>query len=179
MVKKQGIKESLVTYAKTGRWVKPYPKCRLKVCGNYVQGPGIKRKEDIESYERKVEICIRKLKNRIKHLKYGLQRKQQKVANLTTKAPKRIIFGAKKLFSKKDDKNTNLDEWHEEFKFKRISSMTLPGRKDGKYCNFLCRFIDGNLVVTNTDGTETVFKNFQLARFQNEFLSHFKVSREE
>lgn len=56
--------------------------------------------------------------------------------------------------------------------------MTLPGRSDGKYCNFLCRYMDGNLIVTNTDGTETVFEDFQLARFQNEFLNHFKVSRE-
>lgn len=178
LVKKQGIKESLVTYAKTGKWVKPYPKCQLKVCGSYIQGPGIKGKEDVKSYERKTEACIRKLKSRIKHLKYGLQRKQQKVDNLTTKAPKRIIFGSKKLFSKKDDKNTDLNSWHEEFKFKRTSSMTLPGRKDGKYCNFLCRFIDGNLAVTNTDGTETVFKDFQLARFQDEFLNYFKASRE-
>ena len=138
LAKKQNIKNSLVTYAKTGRWVKPYPKCQLKICGNYLQGPGIKEKEDIDSYERKTEACIRKLKSKIKHLKYGLQRKQQKVDNLTTKAPKRIIFGSKKLFSKKDDKNTDLNSWHEEFEFKRTSSMTLPGRKDGKYCNFLC-----------------------------------------
>ena len=178
LAKKQDVKESLVTYAKTGRWVKPYSKCQLKICGNYLQGPGIKGKEDIDSYERKVESRIRKLKNRIKHLKYGLQRKQQKVDNLTTKAPKRIIFGSKRLFSKKEDKNTDLNGWHEEFEFKRMGSMTLSGRKDGKYCNFLCRFIDGNLVVTNTDSTETVFKNFQLARFQDEFLNYFKVSRE-
>lgn len=178
LTKKQGIKESLVIYAKAGKWVKPYPKCQLKVCGSYIQGPGIKGKEDVESYERKIESRIRKLKNRIKHLKYGLQRKQQKIDNLATKAPKRIIFGSKKLFSKKDDKNTDLDNWHEEFEFKRMSSMTLPGRSDGKYCNFLCRYMDGNLIVTNTDGTETVFEDFQLARFQNEFLNHFKVSRE-
>lgn len=179
LAKKQGIKESLVIYAKTGKWVKPYPKCQLKVCGSYIQGPGIKGKENILAYERKVESRIRKLKSRIKHLKYGLQRKQQKVDNLTTKAPKRIIFGSKKLFSKKDDKDTDLNSWREEFKFKRMNSMTLSGRKDGKYCNFLCRFIDGNLAVTNTDGTETVFKDFQLVRFQDEFLNHFKVSREE
>ena len=97
-----------------------------------------KKKQTILAYERKVESRIRKLKSGIKHLKYGLQRKQQKVDNLTTKAPKRIIFGSKKLFSKKDDKNTDLNSWHEEFEFKRTSSMTLPGRKDGKYCNFLC-----------------------------------------
>ena len=178
LAKKQNIKNSLVTYAKTGRWVKPYPKCQLKICGNYLQGPGIKEKEGIDSYERKTEACIRKLKSRIKHLKYGLQRKQQKVDNLTTKAPKRIVFGSKKLFSKKDDKNTDLNSWHEEFEFKRTSSMSLPGRKDGKYCNFLCHYMDGNLVVTNTDSTETVFKDFQLARFQDEFLNYFKASRE-
>lgn len=62
LAKKQNIKNSLVTYAKTGRWVKPYPKCQLKICGNYLQGPGIKEKEDIDSYERKTEACIRKLK---------------------------------------------------------------------------------------------------------------------
>ena len=98
--------------------------------------------------------------------------------NLTTKAPKRIIFGSKKLFSKKDDKNTDLNSWHEEFEFKRTSSMTLPGRNDGKYCNFLCRYMDGNLVVTNTDHTETVFKDFQLARFQDEFLNYFRANKE-
>ena len=178
LAKKQNIKNSLVTYAKTGRWVKPYPKCQLKVCGSCIQGPGIKGKEDIDSYERKVESRIRKLKNRIKHLKYGLQRKQQKVDNLTTKAPKRIIFGSKKLFSKKDDKNTDLNSWHEEFELKRMSSMTLPGRKDGKYCNYLCKLINGNLVVTNTDHTETVFKDFRLARFQDEFLNYFRASKE-
>lgn len=178
LAKKQNIKNSLVTYAKTGRWMKPYSKCQLKICGNYLQGSGIKGKEDVDSYERKTEACIRKLKNRIKHLEYGLQRKQQKIDNLTTKTPKRIVFGSKKLFSKKDDKNTDLDDWREEFEFKRMSSMTLPGRSDGKYCNFLCRYMDGNLIVTNTDGTETVFEDFQLARFQNEFLNHFKVSRE-
>lgn len=178
LVKKQGIKESLVIYAKTGRWVKPYSKCQLKACGSYIQGPGIKGKEDILTYERKVENRIRKLKSRIKHLKYGLQRKQQKIDNLTAKAPKRIIFGSKKLFSKKDDKNTDLDDWHEEFEFKRMSSMTLSGRKDGKYCNFLCRYMDGNLVVTNTDHTETVFKDFQLTRFQDEFLNYFRANKE-
>lgn len=178
LVRKQGVKESLVTYAKTGRWVKPYSKCQLKVCGSYVQGPGIKGKEDVGVYERKIESRIRKLKSKIKYLEYGLQRKQQKIDNLTTKAPKRIIFGSKKLFSKKDDKNTDLNSWHEEFEFKRTSSMTLPGRKDGKYCNFLCRFIEGNLLVTNTDGTETVFKDFRLARFQDEFLNYFRASKE-
>ena len=179
LVKKQSVKESLVVYAKTGKWTKPYPKCQLKVCGSYIQGPSIKGKEDVEVYERKIERRIRKLKSKIKYLEYGLQRKQQKIDNLTTKAPKRIIFGSKKLFSKKDDKNTDLDDWREEFEFKRMSSMTLPGRSDGKYCNFLCRYMDGNLVATNTDGTETVFKDFRLARFQDEFLNHFKVSREE
>ena len=178
LAKKQNIKNSLVTYAKTGRWVKPYPKCQLKICGNYLQGPGIKEKGDIDSYERKTEACIRKLKSRIKHLKYGLQRKQQKIENLTTKAPKRIVFGSKKLFSKKDDKNTDLDDWREEFEFKRMSSMTLPGRSDGKYCNFLCRYMGGNLIVTNTDHTETVFKDFQLARFQDEFLNYFRANKE-
>lgn len=44
LVKKQSVKESLVVYAKTGKWVKPYPKCQLKVCGSYIQGPDIKRK---------------------------------------------------------------------------------------------------------------------------------------
>ena len=178
LAKKHGIKESLVIYAKTGKWVKPYPKCQLKVCGSYIQGPGIKGKEDILVYERRVESCIRKLKNRIKHLKYGLQRKQRKTDNLTTKTPKRIVFGSKKLFSKTDDKNTDLDDWREEFEFKRMGSMALSGRKDGKYCNFLCRFIDGNLVVTNTDHTETVFKDFRLARFQDEFLNYFRASKE-
>ena len=107
-----------------------------------------------------------------------MQRKQQKIDNLTTKTPKRIVFGSKKLFSKKDDKNTDLDDWREEFEFKRMSSMTLPGRSDGKYCNFLCRYMDGNLVVTNTDHTETVFKDFQLARFQDEFLNYFRANKE-
>lgn len=177
--KKQNIKNSIVNYIKTGRWVKPYPRCRVKVCGSNVQAPGIKDKMSIDEYERKTEARIRILKNRLSHLEYGLKRKQQKVDNIDTLPPRRIIFGSRKLFSKKDEAGIINDEWKNEFTFKRMSSMSLPGRHDAKYCNFLCRYINSSLHLTNIDGTETIFKGFKLSRLNDEYLKFFSASRAE
>ena len=177
--KKQDIKNSIVNYIKTGRWVKPYPRCRVKVCGSNVQAPGIKDKMSIDEYERKTEARIRVLKNKLSHLEYGLKRKQQKIDNIDTLPPQRIIFGSRKLFSKKDEAEIDMTEWQDEFAFKRMSSMPLSGRHDAKYCNFLCRYIDGNLHLTNIDGTETVFKYFKLSRLNDEYLKFFSTSRAE
>lgn len=177
--KKQNIKNSIVNYIKTGRWVKPYPRCRVKVCGFNVQAPGIKDKMPIDEYERKTEARIRVLKNRLSHLEYGLKRKQQKIDNIDTLPPRRIIFGSRKLFSKKDETEVDKTEWQKIFCFKRMSSMSLPGRHDAKYCNRLCRYIDGSLYLTNIDGTETVFKDFKLSRLNDEYLKFFSASRAE
>ena len=177
--KKQNIKNSIINYVKTGRWVKPYPRCRVKVCGFNVQVPGIKDKMPIDEYERKTEARIRVLKNKLSHLEYGLKRKQQKINNIDTLPPRRIIFGSRKLFSKKDEAGIDKSEWQEAFCFKRMSSMSLPGRHDAKYCNFLCRYIDGGLHLTNIDGTETIFKEFKLSRLNDEYLKFFSASRAE
>lgn len=177
--KKQDIKNSIVNYVKTGRWVKPYPRCRVKVCGFNVQAPGIKDKMPIDEYERKTETRIRVLKNRLSHLEYGLKRKRQKINNIDTLPPRRIIFGSRKLFSKKDEAGIDKAEWEDEFVFKRMSSMSLPGRHDAKYCNFLCRYINDSLHLTNIDGTETVFKDFKLSRLNDEYLKFFSTSRAE
>ena len=40
LAKKQAIKDSLVTYAKTGRWKTPYTGCQTKVAGKKINLPG-------------------------------------------------------------------------------------------------------------------------------------------
>lgn len=177
--KKLNIKNSIVNYIKTGRWVKPYPRCRVKVCGSNIQAPGIKDKMSIDEYERKTEAHIRVLKNKLSHLEYGLKRKQQKIDNIDTLPPRRIIFGSRKLFSKKDEAGIDKAEWEDAFAFKRMRSMSLPGRHDAKYCNYLCRYIDNSLHLTNIDGTETIFKEFKLSRLNDEYLRFFNASRAE
>lgn len=171
--KKLSVKQSLVIYAKTGKWNKPYPKCQIKVFGKDIYVPGIHYNLTVDEYERSVEKDIRKLKNRLSHLEYGLKRKQHKLDNITNLQPKRIIFGSKKLLSEKDRIDVSYERWHEEFDFVRMSSMTIPGRHDAKYCNFLCIFKSGDLHFRNIDGTETVFKGFMVSRYKDEFLDYF------
>ena len=60
-----------------------------------------------------------------------------------------------------------------------MSAMSLSGRHDAKYCNYLCRYINDSLHLTNIDGMETVFKDFKLSRLNDEYLKFFSASRAE
>lgn len=174
--KKQAVKASIKTYAKTRKWIKPYPKCRLKVSGQTISGDGIKP-TPIEEYEIRVEESIRSLKNRAKMVAHGLKRKQQKLHYLETLPPRRIVFGTRKMYAAKDAEDADRAAWKEAFRFKRHSTMELPGRRDSKYGNFQCRFIGGDLHVTCTDGQEAVFKDFMPALFEDTFFEAFQKSK--
>lgn len=176
--RKQKVKASLRNYAKTGHWVKPYPKCTLKVSGNRISGYGVKN-IPFDEYERKVEQSIRALKHRITMLQVGLTRKEQKLGRLEQNPPKRILFGSRKLYAGKDKPETDRETWKDEFHFRRHSSMSLPGRHTSKHGNFLCKFIGGDLFVTNMDGSITEFRDFKLSRYHQEFLDNFLASPKE
>lgn len=53
--------------------------------------------------------------------------------------------------------------------------MTLPGRHTSKDCNFLCKFGGRDLHVTCMDGSETVFRYFELSRYEQYFRTLFRV----
>ncbi len=179
--KKKAVKSSIRAYIISGKWVKPYPKCSLKVSGKMISGFGT-HPEPIEQYERNVERKIRELKNRLAMLQEGLKRKQQKLHNIETMSPKRVVFGSRKRYAQKDtltDSKTEMQLWKQDFFLARHSSMTLPGRHTSKHGNFLCRYEDGNLYVTCMDGKVAVFYDFWPVQYQDEYLSNFnKPSKE-
>ena len=188
--KKRAVKGSMDQYRISGRWKCPYPGCQIKIIGQNILLPG-KKIVPVESYERKVEQDIRNLKHRIKMLVSSRERVQKKLDDLKKFAPKRILFGTKKLYSQKDsrDENGSLqavpEEWKQEFWDKRHASMSLPGRHTSKNCNFLVRrpsikdlkekeYLHGDkdaLIVQCMDGTEAVLYKFHLSRLQQEWMN--------
>lgn len=177
--KKLAVKDSIRTYIKIGKWIKPYPKCAMKVCGNKLKPCGSKE-VPLAEYERKVEDDIRKLKNRLAMLNQALKRKEKKLANLESLPPKRVIFGTKDAYRSKDSEGCRMDEWKDNFSFNRHRSMSLPGRHTSKDCNFLVYMLGNDLHVKCMDGKETVFRNFALTRYQEEykvFLSESSKNR--
>ena len=177
--KMRAIKESIRTYAKTGKWVKPYPASRMRVQGDRIFFPnGFFL--PLDTYEYTIEGKIRALKTRLALVKEACKIKEQELKNNAALPPKRIVFGSRKLYSEKDSKNIaensdNKEKWKHDFKEKRYSSMTLPGRHDSKYCNFLCKYENNKLRVTCIDGTVTTFKNFALPYYMDEFAQKFRM----
>ena len=181
--KKLAIKAAIRKYVKTGKWAKPYPRCRIKVQGDRVflyNGDMVY----LDVYELFLDEAIRKLKARVAFIKEALKRKQKKLKDATELPPERVIFGSKKLYSEKDREDlihtkADLDSWKNRFHDKRYQSMSLSGRSDAKYCNYVCKFHDGSLFVTNIDGTITEFKYFGLTRYEEAFAQNFNVPRNE
>lgn len=176
---KQSIKNSLRTHAKTGKWVKPYPKCTIKLQGSNIVFRN-KEKMPVDEYERAVESDIRTLKTKIKLVKEACKRKERRLANLD-RSPQRIIFGTKELYAEKDKPEiagsaTAKKQWKEKFFEARHCEMTLPGRHTSKHGNFLCQYKDGSLTVKCMDGKEAIFTKFALPRYQEEFMSNFSSS---
>ncbi|MCM1234483.1 MAG: hypothetical protein NC489_30655 [Ruminococcus flavefaciens] len=167
--KKQRIKDSIRTYAKTGKWAKPYPGCRAKVTGQAIKPYG-SDEVPLSGYERKVEEDIRGLKIRLKMLRHGLSRAQEKLARLKELPPGRIVFGTKGAYREKDSAD-DMDAWKGDFTFKRHRSMSLPGRHTSADCNFLVSYRFGALHVRCMDGKEAVFHGFHPARHEKEYLA--------
>lgn len=183
LARMRAIKESIRTYAKTGKWEKPYPSNRMRVQGDRIFFPnGFFL--SLDTYEYTIEGDIRSLKTRLALVKEACKVKAQKLKNTEDLPPKRIVFGSRKLYSEKDTKDVaensdNKEKWKRDFKEKRYSSMTLPGRHDSKYCNFLCKYENNELRVTCIDGTVTVFKDFALPYYMDEFTKKFDLPSDE
>ena len=166
--KKQKIKDSIRTYAKTGKWKKPYPKCTIKVSGKNLSYYG-KKNVPLSEYERTTEEKIRQLKHRLKMLNFGLARKESDLKDMEEFPFKKAVFGTRDFYRKKDQEGVDILEWKKEFFRKRHHSMSLPGRHTSKNCNFLVYLKEGNLHLKCMDGKETVFKGFHLARYWDEY----------
>ena len=183
LAKKRAIKESIRKYAKTGKWVKPYPSNRMRVQGDRVFFPnGFFL--PLDAYEYTIESDIRMLKTRLALVKEACKAKEEKLKKNATLSPKRIVFGSRKLYEEKDAKDiaenvAKKEKWKRDFQEKRYGSMTLPGRHDSKYCNFLCKYENNELRVTCIDGTVTTFKNFALPYYMDEFAQKFCAPSDE
>lgn len=167
LAKKQAIKDSLVTYAKTGRWKTPYTGCQTKVAGNLPGGKTM----TVKMYEYKIEADIRKLKTRWKLLISARNRAQAKLDNLKAHPPRRIVFGSKKMYTEKDKEDMDIEVWRKEFYDKRHSSMSLPGRHTSKDCNFLVKRRNDALIITCMDGKQAILSDFRLARDNEVWLA--------
>lgn len=181
--KKLAVKASIREYAKTGKWKKPYPRCQIKAQGDRIflyNGDMVY----LDVYERFLDEVIRKLKLKTTLIKEACKRKQKKLKDITELQPERVIFGSKKLYSEKDRKDfihteADMASWKNRFHDKRYRSMSLSGRNDAKYCNYVCKFHDGSLFVTNIDGTITEFKYFRLTRYEEAFARKLRATPQE
>lgn len=177
--KKRQIKASIVTYVKTGKWNKPYPQCKLKVSGKTIVTYQ-KKKIPLDCFERTIEADIRFLKKKLSNLKFGLDRSKKKLEKMAKKL-KKIVFGSRVFYSKKDQPDTDIKQWKKEFNERRHHSMSLPGRHTSKVGNFLAAYDlkERTLTIRCMNGRKCVFKDFQLVRYQDVFLSKFDVSPKE
>ncbi|MFA4035044.1 hypothetical protein ACEG19_14395, partial [Blautia stercoris] len=132
-----------------------------------------------EEYERKIERSIRRLKTRIALLESSKKRAIQRLEWLKKFPPKRVIFGGRKQYQKKDNPKVDREQWKQEFFEFRHASMSLPGRHTSKNCNFLVRKEERNLIVKCMDGKETVFKQFHLARQQKIWEEMLQAKKQE
>lgn len=170
--KKEKVKASLKGYARTGKWKAPYTGCPLKVKdGVMTYG---QKKVDPSEYERGIEQEIRDLKTRIRLVEDRQRRFEKELADLKEKPLKRVAFGTKKRYARKDSAG-DMDTWREEFRESRNRSMCLAGRHTSKDGNYLAKLVKGSLYVTNIDGSITVFREFALTRYQDEFRKNLGI----
>jgi len=94
---------------------------------------------------------IKNLKNRVKLIKYSVDRLEGKLEKLQSGFLKGCVFGTKDLFKKqftvekyKDDHELWLAEW----RGTRYSSLRISGRLDAKYGNFVFRYDVKTKVLT-------------------------------
>lgn len=176
--KKHKVKEAILSYYKTGSFEKPYPRCSIRIINGWLSGYKI-APQPVEVYERKVESHIRRLKHQIKMLQQRVRKKQSKLEHLKNDIPKRILFGSKSAYRKKDDpKHTG---WKEEFMEKRYSTIVFPGRHTSKFGNFLVKYQIHTecLTIRMMDNTEVTFPHFHLPRYEREYLANFTASPQE
>ena len=176
--KKLLVKQTLIRYYRTGVFQKPYSKCSIQIVNGWLSGFRIELQR-VETYERKVDRHIRQFKHRIKMLKLRLKKKQSRLEHLKNDVPKRILFGSKENYQKKD--SSDMTDWRTDFMDRRYSMILFPGRHTSKYGNFLVKYnIHTNvLVVRMMDNTEITFPDFWMPRYEKEFLANFSAAPNE
>lgn len=178
LTKKQSVKQALIEYQQTGIYIKPYPKCSIRIVNGYLSGYKIPL-QSVEDYERKVNKHIRRLKQRIKLIRQRIKRKTVDLKHLKNDCPKRILFGSMSSYKKKDDKD--IEDWKTEFMMKRYRAILFPGRHTSRHGNFLVKYDTRvkELHVTMMNGSIVTFRDFSLPRYEEEFLANFMVSPKE
>lgn len=112
------------------------------------------------------EVCylkplIKRLKHKLKLLKYVLKRQNQKLAQMKKK-PSFACFGTKAFFKKQftvDAYVENHNLWVDEFDRRRNKSFQISGRKDAKQGNFVFRYNNSTLSFNSICGTEVKIPN--------------------
>ncbi len=86
---------------------------------------------------------IKQLKNRVKMVEFGLNRKPQKLEKIKKSYLSGATFGSKKLFKAQFTNEKyidNHDMWLKDFRKARYSTMQISGRKDAKHGNFVFKY---------------------------------------
>ena len=110
------------------------------------------------------EVCylnnqIKKLKNRLKQLKFGLTRATNKLKRLKEGPLKQVCFGSRKLFKKQFSTNIKHSIWKDSFNKARNRKIAISGRKDAVQGNFVFRYDENKLTFTSTNGVKIEIDN--------------------
>lgn len=123
-----------------------------------------KRKEPLMFNIYTFEVCyldnqIRKLKNRLKQVIFGLNRAEGKLERFKNNPPKKVCFGSRNFFKKLHTTDINYDQWKKELSYKRNKQMLISGRKDAKQGNFVFRYENKQLSITTMDKEKITINN--------------------
>lgn len=115
-----------------------------------------KRKDPLMFNIYTFEVCyldnqIRKLKNRLKQVVFGLNRAEEKLERLKSNPPKKVCFGGRDFFKKLHTTDINHNQWKKEFNYRRNKQMLISGRKDAKQGNFVFRYENKQLSINTID----------------------------
>lgn len=178
LTKLRAVKQAIVTYAKTGKFKRPYKGCMLKISGQ-TAFPGGKHVYALEEYERLVEQRIRNTKARLHNVQAAFRRRECKLEKLGKSNPDRILFGSRAFYKTKDTVGCD-DTWRREFHRRRYRTMQATGRHTSRYGNYLVHPDEtGNLYWVLPKGMGTVvFPNFHLARYEEEWHACYQCAKE-
>lgn len=122
------------------------------------------KKEDLIFNIYEFEVCylnnqISKLKNRLKQLKFGLNRAKNKLDKLNNNSFKQVCFGSSKLFKKQFTTNVKHSVWKDEFNKNRYKNIIISGRKDAVQGNFVFRYNNKKLTFKSINDKEITIDN--------------------
>ena len=176
LAKKKALKDSIMQYAKTGTWEKPYPKCTIAISGDVLAGYSI-MPQDYRVYERRLDRKISRLERRMSSIFEGtLHREAKKAAIEASPVPTKAIFGGRELYRMKDTVCRTAEDmaaWKESFHKARYSSVSLSGRADSPHGNHLVQWDWRTYDITwrLPGGGKCVFPGFLPAHYTEEFLA--------